>query len=87
MKRDLSWQENAKCVGTDVEVFYLPYGSRMADKRKRVAEAKKVCFSCSVREQCLQYSLENKEVYGVWGGVSEDERRVILNRQGVVLAK
>lgn len=87
MKRDLSWQENAKCVGTDVEVFYLPYGARMADKRKRIAEAKKVCAGCSVREQCLTYALDIQEPYGVWGGLSEEERRVILRRNSVALAK
>lgn len=87
MKRDLSWQEQAECRDKDTEIFYLPFNSRMADKRKRIAEAKKICFSCSVREQCLQYSLENQEPYGVWGGVSEDERRVLLRRRSIVLAK
>jgi WhiB family redox-sensing transcriptional regulator len=86
MKRNLSWQEDAKCKGGDVEVFYLPFNARMAEKRRLIAEAKKVCAGCSVREQCLNYALDIKEPYGVWGGMSEEERRVLLRRKGIVLA-
>lgn len=72
-----TWLEYAACRGVDPELFFPGRG------RSSNAEAKRVCAGCPVRVQCLNYSLDNGEKYGVWGGVSEKERRrlrVLRNR-------
>lgn len=64
----LAWQQQALCAQTDPEAFF-------PEKGGSTREAKAVCFSCEVREECLQYALENDERFGIWGGMSERERR------------
>lgn len=76
------WQEKSACRGMDSGVFYLEDNARGAKKAKLIQEAKKICATCEVREQCLEYALEIQEPYGVWGGMSEEERRYILIRRG-----
>jgi len=72
---DLSWRADALCAQTDPSAFYPEAGQ--AD----VSEvAKKVCGHCDVRSKCLEYALVNKEVYGIWGGLSERERRRLRKR-------
>jgi WhiB family transcriptional regulator, redox-sensing transcriptional regulator len=65
-----SWQDRALCAQTDPEAFFPERGGS-------VREAKRVCRSCEVRTECLQYAIEHDEKYGVWGGMSERERRRI----------
>lgn len=65
---ELSWQESALCAQTDPEAFF-------PEKGGSTREAKVVCFRCPVRQECLDYALENDERYGIWGGLSERERR------------
>jgi WhiB family redox-sensing transcriptional regulator len=62
------WQDLALCAETDPEAFF-------PEKGGSVREAKKVCRKCEVRAQCLEYALENDERFGIWGGLSERERR------------
>lgn len=63
------WQDRALCATTDPEVFFPHDKSPDGD-------AKSVCLSCRVREQCLEYALEHDERFGVWGGLSARERRL-----------
>jgi WhiB family transcriptional regulator, redox-sensing transcriptional regulator len=63
-----SWQERALCAQTDPEAFFPEKGGSTRD-------AKKVCLSCEVRAECLEYALANDERFGIWGGLSERERR------------
>lgn len=79
---NLSWQDDAKCLPMDVNFFFLPYRARGEDKKRRVAAAKAVCATCPVASECLEYALGNAEVYGVWGGKSEDERREMMLASG-----
>jgi WhiB family transcriptional regulator, redox-sensing transcriptional regulator len=72
---DLGWQERALCAQTDPEAFF-------PEKGGSTREAKKVCRSCEVRAECLEYALEHDERFGIWGGLSERERRKI-KRQAV----
>ena len=65
---ELSWQERSLCAQTDPEAFF-------PEKGGSTREAKKVCVSCDVRSQCLEYALEHDERFGIWGGLSERERR------------
>ena len=59
---------DALCAQTDPEVFF-------PDKGGSTRDAKKVCGACMVRTACLQYALDNQERFGIWGGMSERERR------------
>ncbi|GAA4521616.1 WhiB family transcriptional regulator [Brachybacterium sp. AOP42-C2-15] len=70
---ELTWQERALCAQTDPEAFF-------PEKGGSTREAKKVCVSCEVRAECLEYALENDERFGIWGGLSERERRKLKRR-------
>ncbi len=69
----LGWQERALCAQTDPEAFF-------PEKGGSTREAKKVCASCDVRSECLDYALEHDERFGIWGGLSERERRKLKRR-------
>lgn len=64
----LAWQDRALCAQTDPEAFF-------PEKGGSTREAKKVCNGCEVRGECLDYALANDERFGIWGGLSERERR------------
>ena len=63
-----AWQRYANCLGVDPDLFFPERGGS-------TREAKEVCRGCVVREECLQYALDNSEQFGIWGGMSERERR------------
>ena len=69
----LSWQERALCAQTDPEAFF-------PEKGGSTREAKKVCVGCEVRAECLEYALDHDERFGIWGGLSERERRKLKKR-------
>ena len=70
---ELTWQERALCAQTDPEAFF-------PEKGGSTREAKKVCVGCDVRPECLEYALANDERFGIWGGLSERERRKLKKR-------
>ena|GEM_PF-103303 len=70
---ELGWQTEALCAQTDPEAFFPEKGGSTRD-------AKKVCSSCTVRAECLEYALANDERFGIWGGLSERERRRLRKR-------
>ena len=70
---EASWQERALCAQTDPEAFF-------PEKGGSTREAKRVCTSCEVRAECLEYALANDERFGIWGGLSERERRKLKRR-------
>ena len=69
----LAWQTDSLCAQTDPEAFFPEKGGSTRD-------AKKICTSCEVRNQCLEYALLNDERFGIWGGLSERERRKLRKR-------
>jgi WhiB family redox-sensing transcriptional regulator len=69
-----TWQLSARCRGADTAMFFHPDGERGRSRRQREREAKQLCAQCSVVVQCRDYSLTFREPYGVWGGLTEDER-------------
>ena len=71
----LAWQTDALCAQTDPEAFFPEKGGSTRD-------AKRICTSCEVRSQCLEYALANDERFGIWGGLSERERRKLRKRAG-----
>ena len=82
---DLSgrWQERANCLGVDPDLFFPERGAS-------TREAKAVCKGCEVRGECLEYALAHGEKFGIWGGLSERERRRVrrqraLERRGLAV--
>lgn len=71
----LAWQSDALCAQTDPESFF-------PEKGGSTREAKRICESCEVRSDCLEYALENDERFGIWGGLSERERRKLRREAG-----
>jgi len=63
-----SWQDLALCAQTDPEAFF-------PEKGGSTREAKRICVGCEVRQECLEFALANDERFGIWGGLSERERR------------
>jgi WhiB family transcriptional regulator, redox-sensing transcriptional regulator len=77
------WQYQGACRDLDPEMFFHPDGERGPRRRNRENAAKAVCASCPVIAACRAHALAVQEPYGIWGGLSEDDRAVILERQGV----
>lgn len=65
------WRHRAACRGEDPELFF-PVGPAA---RAQIAEAKKICARCPVRRACLVFALATGQGHGIWGGLTEDERR------------
>src|SRR6185312_9107980 len=70
---ELRWQDRALCAQTDPEAFF-------PEKGGSTREAKRICTTCTVRAECLEYALGNDERFGIWGGLSERERRRLKRR-------
>lgn len=68
-----NWREQAACAGMDTEEFF-PLG-RPGPARAQTNQVKRVCATCPVAQQCLEFALNNAIDYGVFGGMSADERR------------
>ncbi len=71
----LSWQEQALCAQTDPEAFF-------PEKGGSTREAKRICVGCEVKGECLEYALGQDERFGIWGGLSERERRRLKRAAG-----
>jgi WhiB family redox-sensing transcriptional regulator len=71
----LSWQDKALCAQTDPEAFF-------PEKGGSTREAKRICVSCEVKQECLEYALMQDERFGIWGGLSERERRRLKRAAG-----
>ena len=76
----MDWRHAALCRDEDPELFF-PIGTT-GPAASQVAEAKVVCRRCPVLEPCLEWALDTAQEAGVWGGTSEDERRVLRRRAG-----
>src|SRR5207244_6911639 len=71
----LSWQDQALCAQTDPEAFF-------PEKGGSTREAKRICVGCEVKQECLEYALMQDERFGIWGGLSERERRRLKRKAG-----
>ncbi|MBK9180084.1 MAG: WhiB family transcriptional regulator [Acidimicrobiales bacterium] len=80
LRSEDTWQLRAACRGPQSAVFFPPAQfERKDEKAEREQRAKSICASCSVREPCLEYALRIREPHGIWGGLSEVERRHLLS--------
>jgi len=80
---DYSWRRHSICRDTDPELFF-PIGTT-GYALVQIERAKQVCSECPVNVECLEYALETNQDSGIWGGTSEDERRVL--RRNYVAAR
>lgn len=68
-----NWTAQAACRGTDPDALFVQGAAQN--------RAKAVCFGCPVRAECLADALDNRIEFGVWGGLTERERRALLRRR------
>ncbi len=73
---DLAWQDAANCTGANADLFFPERG---ASTRR----AKQICGECDVLVECLEYAIANGEKFGIWGGLSERERRRIRKERAI----
>lgn len=75
------WQVRAACRGPQAVIFFPPSTfERKEEKTAREARAKDICRTCPVKRPCLEYSLNIREPHGIWGGLNEGERRLLLEQ-------
>jgi WhiB family redox-sensing transcriptional regulator len=65
---DLEWQDHANCKGANADLFFPERGAS-------TRAAKAICRECLVRDECLEFAITTGEKFGIWGGMSERERR------------
>jgi len=73
---DLAWQDFANCKGADPDLFFPERGAS-------TRQAKSICRECSVRAECLEFAIVSSEKFGIWGGMSERERRKIRKERQI----
>lgn len=81
------WELDARCRGESGALFFGP--NRFEPKRERLVReeaAKEICATCPVIDACREHALHFGEMYGVWGGLGESDRRAVLERRGVRVA-
>lgn len=71
----MDWRGDAACATNEPELFF-PIGTT-GPAIEQSESAKRVCATCSVTEQCLEYAITTNQDAGVWGGLTEDERRTL----------
>lgn len=75
----MDWRDSAACLEEDPELFF-PIGNT-GPAIAQAERAKAVCARCEVREICLRWAIDNNQDAGVWGGTSEEERRMMKRRK------
>ena len=76
MQTSQSWRLAGRCRGSDPAIFYPPPEDEILAE-----EAKMICGTCPVRQPCLEHALSTREKHGVWGGLTERERRRVLRQR------
>jgi WhiB family transcriptional regulator, redox-sensing transcriptional regulator len=81
LRTEDAWQVKAACRGPQAAVFFPPTSfERKDEKLDRERRAKAICTTCPVKRPCLDYALKIREPHGIWGGLSEGERKRMLDR-------
>jgi WhiB family redox-sensing transcriptional regulator len=76
------WQYDGACRDADPESFFLEPNMRGLNKRTKELNAIKICNTCPVKQECLDHALSIPEYFGVWGGMTEEQRFEILKKRG-----
>ncbi|MDP2622657.1 MAG: WhiB family transcriptional regulator [Actinomycetota bacterium] len=77
---DLSWQDEANCKGANADLFFPERGAS-------TRSAKAICRECEVRADCLEFAIVTGEKFGIWGGMSERERRRVRRERQVAASR
>jgi WhiB family transcriptional regulator, redox-sensing transcriptional regulator len=81
LRTEDAWQVKAACRGPQAAVFFPPTSfERKDEKLDRERRAKAICTTCPVKRPCLEYALKIREPHGIWGGLSEGERKRLVDR-------
>lgn len=81
---EAGWRAQASCLDYPALLFFgVDDSETPAERRVREERAKRVCRPCRVRQECLEYALQAKEPYGIWGGLTELERKARLRSRAV----
>jgi WhiB family redox-sensing transcriptional regulator len=76
---ELEWRERSACLTYPSVLFFgMDDNESASERRAREDEAKAICSQCVVRAECLEYALDMREPYGIWGGLTELERKARL---------
>ena len=83
------WQEQSACSSPaiDPELFFVEETLRGKKKKQKENEAKKICRKCPVVKECLLHALTVPELYGIWGGMTAEQRRAVVRDQNQMTAK
>ncbi len=77
-----TWQHRGACRGPQAAVFFPPpQFERKVERAERERRAKEICSGCPVTGECLDYALTIREPHGIWGGLNEGERRLLLEQR------
>ncbi len=83
---DRAWQAAALCRGNHSYLFFPPSTVERKDEReRRETKAKAICMVCPVRGDCLDFAMSIREPYGIWGGLTEADRRQVLAREATAV--
>lgn len=74
----VTWRDQAACSAHDSSIFFPAGESGAAAGQIRLA--KQICSGCDVSDECLDYAIDTNQVAGIWGGLTEDERRPLRRR-------
>jgi WhiB family redox-sensing transcriptional regulator len=77
---DLAWQDEANCKGANADLFFPERGAS-------TRAAKAICGECLVRAECLEFAITTGEKFGIWGGMSERERRRVRRERQIAAAR
>lgn len=77
---ELAWQDLANCRGADPDLFFPERGAS-------TRTAKSICRECSVQAECLEFAIVSSEKFGIWGGLSERDRRKIRRERAASAAQ
>ena len=79
---EYGWQWRAACRNHDANVFFAPnHFEPKPEREAREAVAKGICRTCPVRVECLEYAIRIREPHGIWGGLNELERRLLIRKR------
>ena len=77
---DLTWQDGANCKGANADLFFPERGAS-------TRAAKAICGECAVRADCLEFAITTGEKFGIWGGMSERERRRVRKERQIAATR
>ena len=75
---DMTWLNQARCLNEDPELFF-PVGNT-GPALEQIEQAKSICRQCNVAANCLEYAIKENQDNGIWGGLSEEERKSLKRK-------